>query len=558
MALGAQVDCKNRRQGIRHKSHAPAYASFGGESRGVMRELHEVLNIGEKGVAIQCTSHLEPNRALELCLDLSGEAGQICTTAFVAWSDGTGRAGLSFPNLPDSSRQRLREWLFFNTMVAAANAESSGRLVFGEPFERPRPNYSDTLTAVSAVQREAEALGSDLSAVLGLIACRARALLGASGAAIALSTQDPDVLRCHASAGECAPPVGVTLHVGSGFSGECVRSGCILRCDDAETDPRVDRESCSALGICSMLAAPIVLGQRRNGIIEVFSAHSGAFSDHDSAVLQRLAGIVQTAVTRTAHSIGVSEGQCVAAPKPASSTEPGFSSSQPVPGSVLFPPDPKTSGSAKQEIAEDPQSEETHSSEIHLPRSLLVLLSCALAAIFLAMGFVFAPSIQQTLRSRARRSEQTVFASSPAPNPATPLPPPVSVDTATLDQLQHMAEQGNAAAENALGLRYATGDGVKHDEKEAARWFMSAAEHGNVAAQSKLGQLYWSGRGVAPSLNQAYFWTLLARAGGQEGSKTLAPFMASRMTSAQRAAIEQQAADWYSQHEPGAKPSAGR
>jgi TPR repeat protein len=95
------------------------------------------------------------------------------------------------------------------------------------------------------------------------------------------------------------------------------------------------------------------------------------------------------------------------------------------------------------------------------------------------------------------------------------------------------------------------------DEKEAARWFTSAAEHGNVAAQSKLGQLYWVGRGVPTSLNQAYFWTVLARAAGQEGSKTLAPMMASRMTSSQRAAIEREAADWYSRHESSTKPPAG-
>jgi len=32
-------------------------------------------------------------------------------------------------------------------------------------------------------------------------------------------------MLCRASSGPCAPPVGVTLQVGSGFSGECVRTG---------------------------------------------------------------------------------------------------------------------------------------------------------------------------------------------------------------------------------------------------------------------------------------------------------------------------------------------
>jgi hypothetical protein len=553
MVPGAQLDRKNRRRRLRHKVHAPAYASFGGDSKGTMLELHEILDISENGVAIQCTSQLEVNRALPLCLDLSEDTGQICTTASVAWSDGTGRAGLSLANLSDSSSRRLREWLFFNTMVACANAESSGDVAFNAPIETPRPNYTDTLTAVSAVQREAEALGNDLDAVLQLVAIRARTLLRASGAAIALPSDQADTLTCRASAGECAPPVSAALHAGSGFSGECVRVGRTLRCDDAETDPRVDRESCRALGIRSMLAAPVRAGQKVNGLIEVFSPQPSAFNDHDSGVLQRLAETILAAMNRAENSSAQARTRASNSPSSSTSTPVPF---PPSAGSVLFASEAKAP-EAKDNKVNEPRSEDMHSGGIRLPRSLLILLICSAAAIFLAMGFVFAPWIQQQVRARARRSEQTVFASSPSSNSRAAVQPAVSVETATLEQLQHMAAQGDAAAENALGLHYATGDGVPRDEKEAAKWFTSAAEHGNVAAQSKLGQLYWSGRGVAPSLNQAYFWTILARAGGQEGSKTLAPLMASRMTAAQRAAIEQQAADWYTQHEPVAKPNAG-
>jgi TPR repeat protein len=99
---------------------------------------------------------------------------------------------------------------------------------------------------------------------------------------------------------------------------------------------------------------------------------------------------------------------------------------------------------------------------------------------------------------------------------------------------------------------------VKPNEAEAARWFSKAADHNYVPAQSKLGSLYWGGRGVPASLNQAYFWTVLARAGGDPGSKTLAPVLASHMTRAQAAAIEQQAEIWYQQHEASSKPLAGR
>ena len=122
------------------------------------------------------------------------------------------------------------------------------------------------------MQREAESLGSDLEAVLSLIASRSQSLLRASGAAIALAGKDAGTMICRASAGPSAPPVGAALQVGSGFSGECVRTGKMLRCDDTETDERVDRESCRALGIRSMLAAPMRLGEKVIGLLEVFSA----------------------------------------------------------------------------------------------------------------------------------------------------------------------------------------------------------------------------------------------------------------------------------------------
>src|SRR5260370_15077294 len=102
----------------------------------------------------------------------------------------------------------------------------------------------------------------------------------------------------------------------------------------------------------------------------------------------------------------------------------------------------------------------------------------------------------------------TVVASSQPPSPVAPSTP--SVETASFEQLRQMAEKGDPAAENALGLRYFQGDeknGIRRDEKQAFHWFRSAADHGSLAAEAKLGAIYWAGRGVSRDLNQAYFWT---------------------------------------------------
>src|SRR5271165_1281324 len=273
----------NRRRRVRQKAHAPAYASFSGPSWSDMLDLNEVLDISEVGVAVQCASPMKIGRQVELSLDLAEAGGPIFVTARVVWSDGLGRAGLALPALTNSALHRLQEWLFLNAMAAAANAASAPAPSPTPDHAVLRPNYTDTLTAASAVQREAESLGSDLAAVLSLVASRSQSLLQASGAAIALTAKDPATMICRASAGPSAPPVGATLQVGSGFSGECVRTGNLLRCDDTETDDRVDRRSCQHLGIRSMLAAPVRSDAKVIGLIEVFSAQPKSFTENDGA-----------------------------------------------------------------------------------------------------------------------------------------------------------------------------------------------------------------------------------------------------------------------------------
>ena len=531
----------NRRRRVRQRVHAPAYATFSAASQSEMLELNEILDISEVGLAVQCASQMKIDQDVDLCLDLAEASGQISATARVVWSDATGRTGLALPALANSSLHRLREWLFLNAMAGAANAGVSPEPPSAaQNHTALRPNYTDTLTAASAVQREAESLGSDLEAVLSLIASRSQSLLRASGAAIALTetARGAGVMICRASAGQSAPPVGATLQVGSGFSGECVRTGSMSRCDDTEIDDRVDRQTCRALGIRSMLAAPIHSGEKVIGLLEVFSAQPCAFSENASAVVQRFAETIAAAVNRAGQASGNSVPP-PAAPSPFT----------PSPGSVLFAHDPDEAAEKKSLAAED------RVGGIRLPRAHLYLLYCAAATIALVLGIFLAPVIQEKIQARDRSAEHTVLASSQPPQPT--IAPPV-VETATVAELQQLAQHGDPAAENALGLRYASGDGVRQDDTEAARWFTKAAENGNVKAQVALGTRYWAGRGVPASLTQAYFWTVLARASGDKNSKTFAEFLASHMTRPQAAAIEQQANIWYQQHAFRGKPSPGR
>lgn len=543
----------NRRRRVRHKIQTPAYASFSAQSQGAMLDLHEILNISEDGIALQCHTPLEVQKTVNLCLELAECPEHIYTTGQVVWSHESGRAGVRFSELPSESLSRLREWLFVNVMAGVANGETEvATLTLAQDAVPPRPGYTDTLAAVGAVRRQVEALGSDFRRALQLIAERGQSLVSASGAAIALADADANSMICCASSGSDAPPIGARLQIGTGFSGECVKRSQPLRCDDSETDTRVDRNSCRALGIRSLLAVPVRVGENAVGLIEIFAPHPHAFSDADSAVLQRLADVVIEAAHRAARV------ENLPFLKPVEKKAPLYQT-----GNVLF------AAPEKEEETTSESSAEKNASGITLPRSHLILLVCAAATIMFALGWALAPWIQSEggpwiltkLHSRAQDHLPTVLASSESPQPANPQPlspSTTSIEATSFEQVLEVAQKGDVAAQNALGLRYATGQGVKLNEVEAVRWFTRAAEQGYVPAQAKLGSLYYSGRGVPQDVNRAYFWMVVARMSGDEASTTLGTVVRARLTRSQTTAIEADAVRWVQTHHPNAKPAAGQ
>jgi hypothetical protein len=141
---------------------------------------------------------------------------------------------------------------------------------------------------------------SDLDAALQLLAERAQYITGASGAAIALRRGLHNDMLCRASIGSNAPELGALLSMEYGLSGESVRTRQLLRCDDAERDPRVNREGCRQLGIAAVVVMPIVSDQQVLGVFELFSGKPHVFEQRDISALQRLGEMVETAVKHAA------------------------------------------------------------------------------------------------------------------------------------------------------------------------------------------------------------------------------------------------------------------
>jgi len=546
-----------RRRSVRHRVHSPAYASFDDTAGGMVLDLTEIIDLSEAGMLIKAAAPLVPDRSLNFVLDLSETKTYINASGHVVWSDDAGRAGIQFSGMPDYARRRLKEWLFVNALSAFAKGTAKAAIAVREEpevsvspgselqyiapdhrdeFDEPyfatavTPSVPTELVAdastLNAIQRRVDELGSDLDTILRVLVENAQSLTRAAGAAIALG--EGREMVCRASSGE-APPVGARLHIGFGFSGECVRTAKLLRCDDTYTDPVVDRQSCEQLGIRSMVAAPILADARVTGLLEVFSSQPFAFGESDSAALHRLAEIISRSVRRP---------QPTMAPWPA-----------PVPEQISTPPSYSSAGEADAiplagefgHLHDDEVTSEVAASFTRNRSMLMALAVTLLIAIIAGVG---------SWMLRSRRPEPN-----DQPAPQSQVSPPVTNWKAisqpmTFDELKKRATAGDPMAEYAVGARYAQGEEVKKDYTEAVRWFNKAAEHGHIGAQTALGAYYWAGRGVGQDLSKAYYWSALARAGGDETAKYRVATLASRMSRSQVQDAQQHVDEWLRQHQP--------
>jgi hypothetical protein len=96
------------------------------------------------------------------------------------------------------------------------------------------------------------------------------------------------------------------------------------------------------------------------------------------------------------------------------------------------------------------------------------------------------------------------------------------------------AEQGRASAQNNLGLMYYNGEGVPQNHKTAFKWFTLAAEQGVAVAQTNLGVMYYDGQGVLQDYVRAHMWLNIAASSGKsENASGNRDIAAERMTPSQ-------------------------
>lgn len=156
---------------------------------------------------------------------------------------------------------------------------------------------TERLRTTIAVQREVAAAAADPDTALRLIAERALAAIpDADGAAVGLV--DRDQLRVSTATGSLSAHADARVPLAGSLTGHALRSGTTVRSDDTDIDPRADRDSCRALGVRSMIVAPLTGGGSPLGVLTMSNTRPHAFDDTDAQQLTLLADALSGALAQ--------------------------------------------------------------------------------------------------------------------------------------------------------------------------------------------------------------------------------------------------------------------
>ena len=157
----------------------------------------------------------------------------------------------------------------------------------------------DILLKIIDVHSEVAQMGLDLPGVMRLVVERTLDLVDADGAAIELAEGDELVYR--AVAGLALGRENHRVQLMGSLSGQCLREGRPLICDDADTDPRVDRVACQEVGLRAMAVIPLTYRQTTVGVLKVMSPKPGHFGDAQVRDLELLSRVVGGAMHWASH-----------------------------------------------------------------------------------------------------------------------------------------------------------------------------------------------------------------------------------------------------------------
>jgi PAS domain S-box-containing protein len=276
---------------ISHATGAPL-SEFARRSRG------QILDRGV-GLAGRVWNHPQPTWIANLDSDANSPHAALAAKAGL-------HAAVAFAI--ESAGQVLGVMDFLSGALPQPDADTRALLggiagQIGQFIERKRAEVAldrdrERLRAIIATQHAVATAPRDLTTVMNTLVDRARELTDADGAVIELAEGDWMVYR--AASGTAATHVGERVAIASSLSGQCVREARLLRCDDSETDPRVDREACRRVGVRSMIVVPLRHAGQIVGVLKVLSRRSNIFGIEVADMLELISGLLAAAMSQVA------------------------------------------------------------------------------------------------------------------------------------------------------------------------------------------------------------------------------------------------------------------
>ncbi|HLH09383.1 MAG TPA: N-acetylmuramoyl-L-alanine amidase [Terriglobales bacterium] len=194
-------------------------------------------------------------------------------------------AGNEGPQYRANHRVRMRppaallpDWDFFQALLA-----------FAFTVQQENQKLRGEISRLARERADADE-GEGIHVALTRIVASAQNLTAASGAALALGTEEAMV--CVARSGRIAPEMGSSVPLEQGLAAECARTRKSVLCVNATGDPRVNPISSRALGVSSMLYVPLQAQDELIGILGLFSERPSHFASSDLQLLRYIAALV--------------------------------------------------------------------------------------------------------------------------------------------------------------------------------------------------------------------------------------------------------------------------
>ncbi len=367
--------------------------------------------------------------------------------------------------------------------------------------------------------------------------------------AIARAIDDRGEIRCIASSGSAAPPIGTVVDPNHGICGRCVRQNRLQLANDTAAVPTISQQLCERLGIRSILAIPLRQRSRCIGLLAAFSDVPNRF---DCAFLERM----RREATNVEEQLGLKASQGLNL----------LSRQPPVAGELQL----KAIGAT----AEDSEARSFSANRRHLAQALLgplrpisiaALILCGLSTALL-LPRAKHPKIAPAAAPQVTSTRDHAFQAASARNKNSADDQVITEDPSVME-LRRRAESGNVRAQISLAARYEKGDGVPRDRINACVWYIMAGSNGDLRAKQRavvlshglpqypiaeirfnVGRMYMQGVGTGRDLVAAYSWFSLAQAAGDVRARVEQEKLESMMSRDQVSEALHRASAWLVAH----------